>query len=255
MEQVLSEARQPRYSVVARSIADEIRRGTLHPGDRLPSERELGRRLRASRVTIRRALAHLRAEGLIESSGNRGWFLTKTSVGEPNALVGFTEMAADRGLVATSRVVSKRTRTADVDEANALLVAPGTGLFELERVRLLDSIPVGVDHSLIILGRAPSLPHRDFASESLYAALESDGVYAIRAEYVIQAATTDARLARLLDVAEGLPILVTHATTYDQSGRPVELSHTTFLGDRYRLQTTLYRASRFPPFAKPGQRT
>jgi GntR family transcriptional regulator len=238
---VLADAVQPRYATVARELAAEIRRRTLDPGDRLPSERELSRRLGASRVTIRRALGLLRQSGLVAPSGTRGWFLLQTSLGEPNALMSFSEMATARGLTPTAHVIQTGTRGADVEEAGSLRVAPGTPLFELERVRLLDGIPVGVDHSRIVAARAPSTSSHDFSRDSLYAVLESDGVIPTRSEYVLHAGVADRHLAGLLGVAEGVGVLVAEAVTFDERDRPFELSRTRFLGDRYRFQTTLFR--------------
>jgi GntR family transcriptional regulator len=238
---VLAAAVQPRYATVARDLAEEIRRRTLEPGDRLPSERELSRRLGASRVTIRKALGLLRQSGLVAPSGTRGWFLLQTSLGEPNALMSFSEMATSSGLTPSARVIRALTRGADVEEASALRVAPGTPLFDLERVRLLDGIPVGVDHSRIVAERAPSASSCDFSRDSLYALLEADGVLPTRSEYVLHAGVTDERLATLLNVTPGMGLLVTEAVTFDDRDRPFELSRTRFLGDRYRFQTTLFR--------------
>ncbi len=49
----------------------------LQPGDRVPSERALARELRAAPMTIRRALAVLRDEGLIERQPARGTFVAR----------------------------------------------------------------------------------------------------------------------------------------------------------------------------------
>lgn len=238
---VLADAAQPRYATVARELANEIRRRTLDPGDRLPSERELSRRLGASRVTIRRALGLLRQSGLVAPSGTRGWFLLQTSLGEPNALMSFSEMATSRGLTPTAHVIAALTRAADVEEATALRSAPGTPLFELERVRLLDGIPVGVDHSRIVAERVPSAASRDFSRASLYATLEADGVVPTRSEYVLHAGVADPGIAELLAVPVGVGILVAEAVTFDQRDQPFELSRIRFLGDRYRFRTTLFR--------------
>ena len=83
----LSKMPQPRYLALAKSLAAEIARGAVVPGDRLPGERELCRSFGVSRVTVRRALAELRDQGMIEPDGPRGWFVLSASLGEPNDLV------------------------------------------------------------------------------------------------------------------------------------------------------------------------
>src|SRR5450756_1580878 len=60
-----------RFAVVARAIADEIRAGALGDAGYLPSERALVTRFGVSRVTVRRALRELEADGLFVSAAGR----------------------------------------------------------------------------------------------------------------------------------------------------------------------------------------
>src|SRR5215211_7565072 len=63
---------------VYRQIADQLRQWILkeaEPGAKLPSERELSQRYDASRVTVRQAIALLRAEGLIDVEHGAGVFV------------------------------------------------------------------------------------------------------------------------------------------------------------------------------------
>ncbi len=234
----------PRYLTVAETLAGQIGSGELKPGAQLLGERELCKRFDVSRVTIRRALAELRDRGLIDSDGARGWFVNAPSFGEPNELMGFSEMARSRGLDPRSVVLVARTRAAEIDEADDLHIAPGSDLFELKRVRKLDGIAVAIEHSRIPLRYAPGLPKLDFISASLYDALREAGCSPAFAEYTLQAVATSAEQAPLLGVETGWPLLVASAITHDRGGRPIELSHSLFRGDRYRFRTTLYRSRR-----------
>ncbi|MEU9420908.1 GntR family transcriptional regulator [Streptomyces sp. NPDC048272] len=64
-------AAMPKYQRIAEALRQELDRTAHTPGARLPSERSLAARYQVNRQTIRAALQHLRAEGLIVT-GRRG---------------------------------------------------------------------------------------------------------------------------------------------------------------------------------------
>ena len=99
-----------------------------------------------------------------------------------------------------ARVLSARVRPATLDEADELEIAPGAGLFELERLRLLDGLPVAVDSSRVPTGRCPGIEDVDFATASLYESLEARGIVPTDADVSIEALPAGDRHARLLDV-------------------------------------------------------
>jgi GntR family transcriptional regulator len=238
----LAEA-QPLYARLVRELSAEIAQGSVRPGDRLPGERDLCKHFRVSRVTVRRALGELRDRGLIEPDGTRGWFITSIALGEPNALMSFSEMARSRGLRPSSRVLKSEARPATIDEAEVLRIAPGTALFDLERVRLLDDVSVALERSRLPLPIAPSLPKTNLAEGSLYEALRRNGVVPTSADYVLQAIAAEPRQAALLEVQPSAPLLMATATSFDLKGKPIELSCSVFRSDRYRFRTTLHRAA------------
>jgi DNA-binding transcriptional MocR family regulator len=63
---------------VAATLRSQVVQGELHAGMRLPSERALAARLQVSRVTVVRALARLRLEGLIVTRQGAGTFVAAT---------------------------------------------------------------------------------------------------------------------------------------------------------------------------------
>lgn len=229
-----------------RALADALRRGVFLPGERLPAERALSKRLGVGRATLRQALLALAHEGLVEARRGSGWWVTESVLGEPpNELLSFTEFASLRGFEPSARVLEQTIRPATMDEADKLEVAPGKPLFHLRRLRMLDGSPISVSTSIVPLEKAPSLPEHDFTTASLYHVLESvHDLSARRCDYVVQAQPADPDSATLLGVATGAPVLAGSWTTFDQSGRPLEIGTIVYRGDRYRFQATLVRSAR-----------
>ncbi len=62
----------PRFAALVRGITDDIQRGRLLPGERLPGTRELAERLGLGRNTVVRAYRELRAEGWLEAETGSG---------------------------------------------------------------------------------------------------------------------------------------------------------------------------------------
>ena len=76
----MTSARRPadrtiRYQHIADELRARVEAGEYLAGRLLPSEAELSQQYQASRVTIRRALEALRAEGLVSSRQGFGWFV------------------------------------------------------------------------------------------------------------------------------------------------------------------------------------
>ena len=233
---------QLRYRRVQEALAAEIVRGGRPSGSLLPPERALAQHFGVSRVTLRRALAELERAGLVNRIGAR-WAVARPPIGEPpNALMSFSEMAASRGLSPAARILRAAVRPASIDEAEVLGLAPGAALFELERLRSMDGVPILIDRTRIPLAIAPGIDGIDLGSHSLYTVLEDRyGVRPTRAKLSVEAIAADRRQARLLGLEPGGPVLRCEQVTEDQTGRPVELCEMVYRGDRYRLRTTLER--------------
>lgn len=234
---------EPLWLRAAETIRDQVSEGALRPGSRLPPERDLCRRLAISRVTLRRALLQLVDDGVLTPSHGRGWYVASDERKDwPNSLESFSETAARMGLVATSVVLRADTAMATLDEAEALGVAPGALLFHLERVRMLDEVPIAIDRSIVPADLAPGLVDVDFRTESLYSALAAAGLVLANAETTIEAREADAAIAEHLRVAVGKPILVMHQTVLNPADKPLFASTISYVGDRYRLRTSFARS-------------
>lgn len=71
--------RDPLYTLVQAKVRDFVLEEHLVPGDRLPPERDLAKRLGVSRTSVRQALAVLRVEGLIHVRHGDGIYLARAA--------------------------------------------------------------------------------------------------------------------------------------------------------------------------------
>lgn len=233
---------EPLWVQAAAVIEQHVKDGSLPAGRRLPAERELCAQLDISRVTLRRALTHLGEQGVLRNSHGRGWYAVGRSDREwPNSLESFTETARRKGLVPSSQVLRAEVGPASLDEAEEFGVAAGTELFRLDRVRLLDDLPIGVDVSRVVLNLAPRLMDTDFSRSSLLAELGAAGCEPVKAESMIEARGCPEQLAPHLGLTPGDPVLVMQQSMADAGGRIALVTTITYRGDRYRLRTSFVR--------------
>jgi DNA-binding FadR family transcriptional regulator len=80
------------FEEVASQIRDQLSRGALVPGDRLPPERELARQFNLSRNTLREALRSLEMAGILEfRKGMHGGAFVREGHGSA-VIAGFTDL-------------------------------------------------------------------------------------------------------------------------------------------------------------------
>jgi GntR family transcriptional regulator len=235
---------EPLWVQAATLIREQIDEGALKAGARLPPERELCQQLGISRVTLRKALNQLVEAGVLNSSHGRGWYVAKTTAKRewPNTLESFSETASRMGLKPQSEVLRAEVTPASFDEAEELTIVPGTDLFHLERVRLLDGVPIALDLTQIAVAVLPQVVTADFTKgQSLYTTLAQAGVEPVRADSTIEAREADANEAQHLRITDGKPLLIMRQVSYDVSGRPLFTSTIKYVGERYRLRTSFSR--------------
>ena len=71
--------RGPRYLAIVQALADDVARGALPEGQRLPTHRELAEQLGVTVGTISRAYAEAARRGLVTGQVGRGTFVRSTA--------------------------------------------------------------------------------------------------------------------------------------------------------------------------------
>ncbi|EFQ81931.1 transcriptional regulator, GntR family [Aeromicrobium marinum DSM 15272] len=89
------------FEQVRRQVAAAATSGTLGPGHKLPTVRQLAADLGLAVNTVARAYRELEADGVIETHGRRGTFIASTRTADPDATAAaatFVDVARRRGL-------------------------------------------------------------------------------------------------------------------------------------------------------------
>ena len=103
---------RPLYSQLKETILDEIARGRLKPGDRLPSHRELGETHQMSHMTVRRAISELTNEGVISAVPGKGIYVAEPKEdADSGALISFHDDMVRRGMIGNTRTLNSYMTT------------------------------------------------------------------------------------------------------------------------------------------------
>lgn len=232
----------PLYYRLETVLREKIEGQEIPSGARLPTEVELMAEYGVSRVTVRQALAAIERDGLIL----RRWGVGTVVAARPRRgslkLSGFIEDLIAMGLKTRARILDFRLVPASERVAEALRVAPGEPVWLLRRVRLADRQPFSHIVAYLPHDIGAKLSRRELATTPLLTLLERRlGLRLGGAEQVIEATLADGRLAALLGVPVGAPLLAIERTVATADGRPVEYAQVRYRGDRYKYTVQLKR--------------
>lgn len=85
---------EPPFEQVRRQVAAGAADGSLPPGHKLPTVRQLAADLGLAVNTVARAYRELESDGVIETHGRRGTFVAARRMAEPEAVAAVTDYVA-----------------------------------------------------------------------------------------------------------------------------------------------------------------
>ena len=204
---------------IAAELRRMIARGEIAPGCLLPSELELAYEHQASRVTVRRALAQLKHDGIVDSRQGFGWYV----VGAPlrQSLRDLTTI--ERQIRAAGREPSREiVHFAFTATPSALTEVLRTEVvLEITRIDRIDRQPFATATVWVRADLAQGLSPRALEQRPLS---EQLGIELGGATQTITAVSATKQDAELLGIPRRAPLLRVERTTSDLDGRRVLLS-------------------------------
>lgn len=212
-------------------------------GDQFLTEREVAEKFQVSRATANKSLASLVSEGFLEFRKGLGTFVRRDVIDyDVRSLVSFTEKARAAGKKPSTELVTfGKLSAAEVNsEIVAALALTGDALlWEMERLRLADGIPVIWEHRYVVHQHCPKLT-KSQAEGSLYRTwTETHGLRIGGANEVIRAGLLSASEAKHLQTAAKSPALEVVSVGYLEDDSPLWWERTLYRGDQYEFHSRL----------------
>jgi GntR family transcriptional regulator len=231
----------PLYYQIEADLRALLHGDQVAAGDLLPTEQELAQAYGVGRHTIRTALSRLVNDNLISRKAGHGTVVKGRVDRRQFSLArSFTRQMAEMGLQPHSRVLQKEKRTIQPEDPRLLsskkLNAP---VLILDRLRLGNDEPIGLQRSYVLLEQCRGLERKDFASHSLYEILSNEYHLIItEIAHAISAAAADRLQAELLHVEPGAPLLVVNTSAFVENGEIIEFTVSYYRADKYEYTTT-----------------
>ncbi|MEM7300668.1 MAG: GntR family transcriptional regulator [Pseudomonadota bacterium] len=223
----------PLYAQFSRHIETIIRSGRLQAGTPLPSERDLAKISKLSRVTVRKAVQQLVRDGLIVQRQGSGTSVAPAASRVQQSLSRLTSFSEDmqrRGLKAESRWLERGIFAPSPEETMALGLTADEDVARVSRLRIADGRPLAIERASL---STQTLPDPENIEGSLYAHLAKTKMQPSRAIQRLSADILSGENAALLDVPEGSAGLRIQRISYLDSGQIVEFTRSVYRGDAY----------------------
>lgn len=211
----------PRFRQIVDQLRREIANGTLPEHSALPSERAVGEIYGVSRMTARRALEAIEAEGLAYSERRRGRFVSPARLKyDISKIVSFVADAQRDGTDLEIELISKGKAAADGPLSAALHVAIGTGLLVYTRLFRIRGHATFIETEYVIAARFPDLFDHDLRQSTTRLLEQAYQTPAHRGDIVIRMRALLGDEARLLGLTPSHAAIELEQVISDPSGTP-----------------------------------
>ena len=230
---------QPAQSKTIRAqLLSDMREGPYAGCPRLPRESALAQTLGISRTQLRDILASLEREGFITRRHGVGTVINRHVLEVRTRMdieVEFLDMIRRSGHEAAVAAVRATACSADAHVARQLAIAEGTPVLRVDRLCTADGTPAiycedFIEAALVREGYTA----QDLRQPIFHFLREFCGIYPYLDLTDLRPVTADARLAGILEVPEGAPLLFMDEVDYDIDGKAVFCSREYFADGIFR---------------------
>lgn len=233
-------SQEPLYAQLIRVIKDAIQNGRYKPGDQIPTESELSKMFGVSRITVRKTIEELCAQGYLVKRQGKGTFVEAPKIYrkvEKDNNVSFSESCRANGRKPSSHVISCCTVEAEDWQMEFFRLECSRTLYHIERVLSADELPVIYEHIYFPVDRFPEFQVQKLEDGSMFRLLEEEyhveGSEKVRS--TVEVRSVPQAVAGYLRMNVGGPVMILKSYMSDDGESPLYISYEIIVGSRYSL--------------------
>lgn len=234
-----------KHEEIKEYLLNKINNKEILPFEAIESENELSKRFSVSRMTTRKVLDELVVMGILHREHGRGTFVSdRPKFKDLQSFSCFTEEANSKGLKVTTKVVHFHNDFATPLVASKLGITTSKKIWYTQRIRIIENKPYAYQDSAFLASIFGDCT-KEILEGSIYYHLEhNQGVIFSFADQVIEACVADEKLAELLEVKIGDPLLKITLVSHLKDGKAFEYGSTYYRSDRFKMTQSSYRLQR-----------
>ncbi len=231
-----------KHQIIKEYLIDRIQNKEILPLDAIESENELAKKFDVSRMTARKVIDELVVLGFLYRKHGKGTFVSDLPrFKDLQSFLCFTEEAALKGFTVENRIVDFHLGSPTPMIQNRLSISKNKNVWYIRRVRSVDNTTYAYEDSAYIADLFGDCNEK-ILQGSVYHHLEQEvGLDISFANQEIESVVADQRLADLLEVQEGLPLLKISMVSYLKNGVPFEFTTTYYRSDRFKVTQSAFR--------------
>jgi GntR family transcriptional regulator len=210
------------------------------PDKPLPSETELTKQYKVSRVTIRQALKELERMGVIYRQKGKGSFVTRPRLKGFSGFGSFTTQITNQGLRPSSKILDFQiVESLPLEMTEHFHLSPeaieSDQFIFLKRLRFVNDKPVAIEDAYLPQALFPGLEKMEFGqNQSLVnTVVEYWGVNPIWAEALIESVAASPTEAELLKISPRDPLLVAWRISLTETDQALNYVKSVYRGNQY----------------------
>jgi len=211
-------SRSPKYVQIKEDIRKKILSKAWADGCRIPVESEFCDMYGVSRITVRKALEELQAEGYLVKVQGKGTFVREQIIEQHlSKFYSFSEELRKRSVHECAELLELTELNAGEELARHLFVPTGSAVIRVVRVRRTERGPFAMETSYIPKDLTGTITNEMINENGLYKTLAKLGIHVNSARETFRAINVNKEQSKLLDVRIDAAAIALTRTAYSGS--------------------------------------